>query len=95
MSDIERIINPMEDTQNKKEKVEVEANGQLRILFDEDIDDKNEVAEEVVEEVGDIPSEPENEKKVGVKKAETEEDKDPNQDELYKFDPEKEHYRDR
>ena len=49
MSDIERIINPMEDTQNKKEKVEVEANGQLRILFDEDIDDKNEVAEEVVE----------------------------------------------
>ena len=40
MSDIEKIINPMEDTKSEKENVEIETNGQLRIVFDEDIDDK-------------------------------------------------------
>lgn len=93
MSDIERTMDHIEDTKTQKENIAMEANGQLRIVFDEDTDDKNEVVEEITKEVEDISHEQENEKEVWIEK--TEDDRDPNQDELYKFDPETEHYRDR
>ena len=93
MSDIERTMDHIEDTKTQKENIAMETNGQLRIVFDEDTDDKNEVVEEITKEVEDISHEQENEKEVWIEK--TEDDRDPNQDELYKFDPETEHYRDR
>lgn len=65
-------------TKDLKENVEMEINGQLRIVFDEDINDKDKVIEEPIEEENN-----DNENEV---------DKDPNQDELYKFDPDKEKY---
>jgi hypothetical protein len=95
MSNIENSTNTIHDTKTQRENVGVETNGQLRIVFDEDIDDKNEVVEEVVEEVEETPSEEEKQEEAKTTKARDEEDKDPNQDELYKFDPERENYRDR
>ena len=59
MSDFENsnVINNAESNEKPEQKVEVETNGQLRIVFKEDYEEN---------------------------------DKDPNQDELYKFEPEKE-----
>ena len=74
-------VNEVIEDNGKEQKVEVETNGQIRIVFDEE---KNECEEKVEEE-----------KKEEVDKKVKVEDDDPNQDELYRFDPEIEHYWDR